>query len=92
MKNLGRRIYQGIQRHLTLLKGLFILSVLVFVIFEVGRIFRDLNGEQLRASLTTQSPVTLLAMLVIGFFSDITNAQLRLCHCGVVTRRVFVLV
>ncbi|MCP8852058.1 bifunctional lysylphosphatidylglycerol flippase/synthetase MprF [Latilactobacillus sakei] len=69
MKNLGRRIYQGIQRHLTLLKGLFILSVLVFVIFEVGRIFRDLNGEQLRASLTTQSPLTLLAMLVIGFLA-----------------------
>ncbi|MCP8862119.1 MULTISPECIES: bifunctional lysylphosphatidylglycerol flippase/synthetase MprF [Latilactobacillus] len=67
MRKWGKHIYEGIQRHLTLLKGIFILSVMVFVILEVGRIFRDLNGEQLKASLTTQSPWTLLAMLVIGF-------------------------
>lgn len=67
MKNWGKRILQYIQRHLTIIKAIFILSVLAFVIFEVGRIFRDLNGQQVRQSLTTQSPLTLIAMLLIGF-------------------------
>lgn len=75
MRKWGKHIYEGIQRHLTLLKGIFILSVMVFVILEVGRIFRDLNGEQLKASLTTQSPWTLLAMLVIGLWQS--------CQCSI---------
>lgn len=69
MKNWGQRFYQKIQKHLTLLKAIFILSVLVFVILEVGRIFRDLNGQQIRQSLTTQSPLTLIAMLILGFIA-----------------------
>ncbi|WP_420323832.1 bifunctional lysylphosphatidylglycerol flippase/synthetase MprF [Lacticaseibacillus paracasei] len=48
---------------------MFVLAVLVFVIFEVGRISQDLNGEQMRASLATQSPVSLLILLVVGLIA-----------------------
>lgn len=41
----------------------------MFVIFEVGRISQDLNGEQMRASLATQSPVSLLILLVVGLIA-----------------------
>ncbi|EPC52026.1 lysyl-tRNA synthetase, partial [Lacticaseibacillus paracasei subsp. paracasei Lpp123] len=36
---------------------------------EVGRISQDLNGEQMRASLATQSPVSLLILLVVGLIA-----------------------
>ena len=39
------------------------------MIFEVGRISQDLNGEQMRASLATQSPVSLLILLVVGLIA-----------------------
>ncbi|MEE1524781.1 MAG: phosphatidylglycerol lysyltransferase domain-containing protein, partial [Lacticaseibacillus paracasei] len=58
-----------LKKHLITLKVLFVLAVLVFVIFEVGRISQDLNGEQMRASLATQSPVSLLILLVVGLIA-----------------------
>lgn len=69
MKKLFRETGSFLKKHLTTLKVLFVLAVLVFVIFEVGRISQDLNGEQMRASLATQSPVSLLIFLVVGLIA-----------------------
>ncbi|RUS39586.1 bifunctional lysylphosphatidylglycerol flippase/synthetase MprF [Lacticaseibacillus paracasei] len=69
MKKLFRETGSFLKKHLTTLKVLFVLAVLVFVIFEVGRIRQDLNGEQMRASLATQSPVSLLILLVVGLIA-----------------------
>lgn len=66
MKKFGQSIVDGIRKHLTLLKVLFVLSVLVFVIIELGRIGRELSGAQMRASLASQSPQSLLAMAALG--------------------------
>lgn len=69
MKKLFRETGSFLKIHLTTLKVLFVLAVLVFVIFEVGRISQDLNGKQMRASLATQSPVSLLILLVVGLIA-----------------------
>ncbi|OPH06331.1 bifunctional lysylphosphatidylglycerol flippase/synthetase MprF [Lacticaseibacillus paracasei] len=69
MKKLFRETESFLKKHLITLKVLFVLAVLVFVIFEVGRISQDLNGEQMRASLATQSPVSLLILLVVGLIA-----------------------
>ncbi|MEE6709990.1 bifunctional lysylphosphatidylglycerol flippase/synthetase MprF [Lacticaseibacillus paracasei] len=69
MKKLFRETGSFLKKHLTTLKVLFVLAVLLFVIFEVGRISQDLNGEQMRASLATQSPVSLLILLVVGLIA-----------------------
>ena len=69
MKKLFRETGSFLKKHLTTLKVLFVLAVLVFVIFEVGRISQDLNWEQMRASLATQSPVSLLILLVVGLIA-----------------------
>ena len=69
MKKLFRETGSFLKKHLITLKVLFVLAVLVFVIFEVGRISQDLNGEQMRASLATQSPVSLLILLVVGLIA-----------------------
>lgn len=66
MKKFGQSMVDGIRKHLTLLKVLFVLSVLVFVIIELGRIGRELSGAQMRASLASQSPQSLLAMAALG--------------------------
>nr|WP_241865034.1 bifunctional lysylphosphatidylglycerol flippase/synthetase MprF [Lacticaseibacillus kribbianus] len=52
-----------------MLKVLFVLSVLVFAIVMLGRIGRELNGDAVRASLSTQSPWTLLAMAALGMIA-----------------------
>ncbi len=61
------RIWNFIQKHLNLLKAIFIMAVLVYVIIEIAKIGHDLNGQRVRNSLATQSPLTLLILLVCGF-------------------------
>ena len=64
---MGKRLWGRIQKHLTLIKGLFIFSILIFVIQMVGRVAREVNGEQLRAELATLDTGTFLLLLVGGF-------------------------
>ncbi|KRM71500.1 bifunctional lysylphosphatidylglycerol flippase/synthetase MprF [Lacticaseibacillus brantae] len=66
---LWQRLTNFIKQHLTVLKILFVLSVLIFVIIEVGRITKDLNGEAVKASLASQSPLALLALTGLGLLA-----------------------
>ncbi|WP_179395891.1 bifunctional lysylphosphatidylglycerol flippase/synthetase MprF [Lacticaseibacillus absianus] len=66
MKRLFQRAVDWVKLHLTLLKVLFVVSVLVFVAIMLGRVGQELSGAQMRASLATQSPLSLAIMLVVG--------------------------
>lgn len=61
------QIWQWIEKRMTVFKAIFMLSMLVFVIIEVGRIGRDLSGAQLRQSLADQSIGQLAGLLIAGF-------------------------
>ncbi|KRN27410.1 hypothetical protein IV38_GL002062 [Lactobacillus selangorensis] len=67
MKAWLKKVSNLIEKHLTALKAIFILSVLAFVIYEVGRIAQQFNVQQLKAQLSTQSPWSLLLLFVLGF-------------------------
>ncbi|GEK29375.1 bifunctional lysylphosphatidylglycerol flippase/synthetase MprF [Furfurilactobacillus siliginis] len=64
-----RKLWAAINRHMTLLRLLFVLSVLLYVIHEVGRDLQQISGEQVSEIFSQQSPLTLLAMLVVGFIA-----------------------
>ncbi len=69
MKTVWQKLSQWFDRYATVLKLLFVVSVLIFVVREVGRILREVNGQQIRQSLASQSPQSLVLMLVLGFVS-----------------------
>ncbi|WP_056989431.1 bifunctional lysylphosphatidylglycerol flippase/synthetase MprF [Lacticaseibacillus camelliae] len=83
MKKAAKATFKWLKAHMTQIKVLFILSVLVFVVIELGRIGRELSGAEIQASLTSQSPWSLLAMAALGLLAvtpmlnyDFTIAQM----------------
>ncbi|WP_203643076.1 bifunctional lysylphosphatidylglycerol flippase/synthetase MprF [Levilactobacillus andaensis] len=66
---MGKGLWGRIQRHLTLIKGLFMFSILIFIIQAVGRVAKEVNGQDLRAELATLNTGTLLLLLVCGFIA-----------------------
>jgi phosphatidylglycerol lysyltransferase len=64
---MGKRLWGRIQKHLTLIKGIFIFSILIFVIQMVGRIAHEVSGEQLQAELASLDTATFMLLLVCGF-------------------------
>ena len=67
MKDYIKKIWNFIQKHLNILKAIFVMAVLVYVIIELGRIVRDLNGQEVRNCLSTQDPLTLIVLFIFGF-------------------------
>ncbi|MCX2454479.1 bifunctional lysylphosphatidylglycerol flippase/synthetase MprF [Lacticaseibacillus nasuensis] len=66
---MGKRIWHWFNAHLTLFKILFVSSVLVFVVIELGRIAKDLNGAAVQAAFATQSPWSLVVLAVVGILA-----------------------
>ena len=52
-----------------IIKALFVFSVLLFVITEVGKIAKEVSGAQLANALASQSWWHLLSMVVIGIIA-----------------------
>ena len=69
MRKAFTRVKDFYEKHATLLKMVFILSVLLFVFTEIGRIFHQLNWHQVGEALSDQSPVVIIAMLVCGLIA-----------------------
>lgn len=69
MKKIISTCNEFIKKRLTAIKLLFVLSVLIFVIIQVGQIFKDINGEQVQQSFESQSAKSIILMLVIGFIA-----------------------
>ena len=67
MRKAFTRVKDFYEKHATLLKMVFILSVLLFVFTEIGRIFHQLNWHQVGEALSDQSPVVIIAMLIYDF-------------------------
>lgn len=63
---LYQRATHFMKQHKTILKAIFVLSVLIFVIIEIGRIARDIDQKTLVASLHSQSFGSIVIMLVLG--------------------------
>ncbi|GKT02765.1 bifunctional lysylphosphatidylglycerol flippase/synthetase MprF [Furfurilactobacillus entadae] len=64
-----RNMWAAINRHMTLLRLLFVFSVLLYVIHEVGRDLQQISGDQVAETFAQQTPTTLLIMLVVGFIA-----------------------
>lgn len=69
MRSLYQRISHFIKKHKTLFKAIFVLSVLIFVIVEIGRIARDIDQKTLATSLHSQSLGSILLMLILGLIA-----------------------
>lgn len=69
MHKMFTHIKKFYDKHSTLLKMIFIFSVLVFVFTELGRIFHQLNWHQVGEALSDQSPMVIMAMLVCGLIA-----------------------
>ncbi|GAA2973464.1 bifunctional lysylphosphatidylglycerol flippase/synthetase MprF [Lentilactobacillus parakefiri] len=64
-----KRIKEFINKRMTLIKLIFVFSVLIFVIRQLAKIIREVNGDQFKTVLASQSRGALLIMLVAGFIS-----------------------
>ncbi len=64
-----KKIWSFIDKRMTLFKIIFVFSVLIFVIRESAKVFREVSGNQLREVVSQQSQGAILAMLVVGFIS-----------------------
>ena len=61
------RVKEFIDKRMTMIKLIFVFSVLIFVIRQLAKIIREVNGEQFKTVLASQSRGALLIMLVAGF-------------------------
>lgn len=66
VRNFWQKLTGFAKLHKTILKAIFVMSVIVFVIIEVGRIGQDVDPVQLQEYLTNQSLGSVLSMLVLG--------------------------
>ena len=61
-----RKMGAVLTKRMGLIKALFIFSVLLFVITEVGKIAKEVSGAELATALASQSWWHLLSMVIIG--------------------------
>lgn len=64
-----KRLKEFVQKRLKFIKLLFIFSVLIFVIYEIGRIFRQIDWGKVQEGLAEQSPLTIAVMFVVGLIA-----------------------
>ncbi|USS90103.1 bifunctional lysylphosphatidylglycerol flippase/synthetase MprF [Fructilactobacillus carniphilus] len=69
MKNFIKRVSDWFNRYLNVLKALFLIVMIVFVIYEGHNILQEINGRQMQASLASQSPLHLLILTVLGLLA-----------------------
>ncbi|MFB9768299.1 bifunctional lysylphosphatidylglycerol flippase/synthetase MprF [Lactiplantibacillus modestisalitolerans] len=69
MKASLRKIGAVLNKRMGIIKALFVFSVLLFVITEVGKIAKEVRGDQLATALASQSWWHLLALLIVGLIA-----------------------
>lgn len=67
--SMWQRLLTWIQKRLTLIKGIFLLSVLLFVIREIVRVGREISGQEVRSALGALGPGTILLLTIVGFIA-----------------------
>ncbi|WP_311407908.1 bifunctional lysylphosphatidylglycerol flippase/synthetase MprF [Liquorilactobacillus uvarum] len=58
-----------VEQKLVIFKLLFFFSILIFIFYEIGRIFKGIDWYQVKDSLADQSMLSVSLMLVLGFIS-----------------------
>lgn len=66
MKQIFEQIKSFVEKRATIIKLIFVLSVVIFVTVEVSRIFREIDWYQVGAGLSDQSLLSILTMLIFG--------------------------
>jgi phosphatidylglycerol lysyltransferase len=69
VKALFKKLMAFVSKHKNILKAIFILSVLTFVIIAIGRILQGIDQRKLSESLHSQSPLSILFMTVLGLIA-----------------------
>ncbi len=64
-----KKIKTFVEKRMTIIKLIFVFSVLIFVVRQLAKIFEQVNGQQFRNVLTSQSISNLGLMLIVGFIS-----------------------
>ncbi|AEV94787.1 bifunctional lysylphosphatidylglycerol flippase/synthetase MprF [Pediococcus claussenii] len=67
MKKIWGKIISFFEKHLTIIKLLFVFSVLTFVLREITKIAHDVSGQQVADAFASQTPIKLITMFVLGF-------------------------
>ncbi|KRN79328.1 hypothetical protein BGL34_05295 [Fructilactobacillus lindneri] len=69
MKKFAKKIVDLFNKYLNIIKIVFLIVVIGFVIFEAHDILKQINGQQMKQSLASQSPLHLLIMTVLGLLA-----------------------
>ena len=62
-----RTLKNFLGKHTGSIKAIFIFSVILFVIHEIGKISKDINSTKVSSALGSQSLLNILLMLILGF-------------------------
>ena len=66
MKQAFQQMKSFVEKRATILKLIFVLSVLIFVTFEIGKIFREVDWYQVEQGLADQSLFSIILMIGAG--------------------------
>ncbi len=69
MKQAFQQVKSFVEKRATILKLIFVLSVLIFVTFEIGKIFREVDWYQVKQGLADQSLFSIILMLGAGIIA-----------------------
>ena len=69
MKQTFQQVKSFVEKRATILKLIFVLSVLIFVTFEIGKIFREVDWYQVKQGLADQSLFSIILMLGAGIIA-----------------------
>lgn len=67
MKKAFNKVMDFYNKYSNWIKGIFVALVLVFVVYEATHVLSEINGKQMRESLASQSPTTLIILTILGF-------------------------
>lgn len=63
------KLKEFINKRMTIIKLLFVFSVLIFVVRQIAKIIRQVNGAQFKAVLASQTTGSLVLMMGFGFIA-----------------------
>lgn len=69
MKALFKKCVDWINRHMTLVKVLFVLFVLAVVVHVIFSVSKEISGKQMADSFATLSPLSIAIMTILGFIA-----------------------
>ncbi|GAY72625.1 hypothetical protein NBRC111893_771 [Lentilactobacillus kosonis] len=71
-----KRVWSFIDKRMALFKIIFVFSVLIFVIRESARVFREVSGDQLRKVVANQSQESLLIFVDFWIYCYLADDDL----------------